>query len=140
MYPVIRRQIPWSPTCTTKQCKTPPTHTHRVQPTSSVPRSNKNPANQTFTLFIKENKTTVHFTNVRLFLPVTQPVRPCSGSNMTQVAQQCGKQWKELQIASCCYTFNKVYSVYVQLRVHERHLSWDQVLPGSGWLKWTPLQ
>lgn len=102
-YPIIQHQMPWSPTCTTKQ--DPPSltdwHAYRVDPTSSVWCSNKNPANHTFTLFIKENKTTVHKSAVA-FLPVTQPVRPCSESNVTQVAQRCGKQQQELQIASCC--------------------------------------
>lgn len=116
MYSVIQHQIPWSPTCTTKQCRTPHshTHTHGVDPTSSAPCSNKNPANQTFTLFIKENKTTAHFTNVRLFLPVTQPVRPWLWSKY-DTGGTAVWQVSERKIASCCCTFKKVQCLWCVL-------------------------
>lgn len=70
-HPVIRQQTLWSPTCTAKQDKMPPTDTHMVDPSIDAPK--KNPTNH---LYRNVNTT------------MTQPVKPWSGSKMAQVAQE----------------------------------------------------
>lgn len=67
----MRQQTLWSPTCTAKQNKMPPTDTHMVDPSIDAPK--KNPTNH---LYRNVNTT------------MSQPVKPWSGSKMAQVAKQ----------------------------------------------------
>lgn len=83
----------WSPTCTLPNREgSARTRTRWLDPTSSAPCSATTQSAKTVAAFIKGNATTVELANVAAFPPVTQPVQRRSGSNMTQVARQCGEE------------------------------------------------
>lgn len=108
-----------------------------VGPNQQYTMLKNNPVGQTFELFIKENRSTVQLTNVELFPPVTQLVKPCSGSNMTQVAQQCGEKRGEKNLAAATPLIGYSASGVFLCVEHRQGFSRDQVLPESGWFTWS---
>lgn len=124
MYPVIQHEMPWSPTCTTKQCKASLIRTNRVDSTSSVPCSNRKSANQLFIVHKREQKK-VWFTKASQF---------DLDLDTTQVAQHCGMQQKPCkQLAADRYLIR--YSGFIVLCVcWGWSVKGTQLGPGVTWV------
>lgn len=137
MRPVIQRQIPWSPTCTTKQWKKRPTHTHWLDPTSSVPCSKT-------TQLVKHLNYSIKRTDQRFSSQMSNCLR-LSHSLLNLVLDQIWHRWhssvarsmekKKLAAATPLIGYS-ASGVFLCVE-HKKGFSRDQALPESGWFTWS---